>query len=119
MIKPLEHYTIKPFKPLDHWGTMGVWIGYVWSVTLAGLAVHPYKSVRRMVLDKPILLPVALSPIIGLVGLLVLGRVGSYVFTLGMIGRELMSLVLGSTLIGLLLWQGLLIFLVVRFWRAR
>ena len=96
-----------------------LWIAYIWSVTLAGLAIHPYQSMRRMVLDKPILLPVSLSPILGLIGLFVLGRVGSYVFTLGPIGRELTSIVLGSTLIGLLLWQGLLLFLLFRFWRAR
>lgn len=98
---------------------MVLWIAYVWSVTLAGLAIHPYQSVRRMVLDKPILLPVALSPMIGLISLFVVGRVGSFVFTLGPIGRELMALILGSTLIGLLLWQGLLLTLVFRFWRAR
>lgn len=96
-----------------------LWFSYVWSVTLAGLAVHPYQSVRRMVLDKPILLPVALSPLLGLVGLFLIGRVGSFAFTLGVIGREVMALILGSTLIGLLLWQGLLLILVLRFWRAR
>ena len=96
-----------------------VWVAYVWSVTLAGLAIHPYQSVKRMVLGKPILLPVILSPVLGLLGLFFVGRVFSYVFTLGPIGRELITLVLGSTLIGLLLWQGLLLALVVRFWRAR
>lgn len=96
-----------------------LWIAYVWSVTLAGLAIHPYQSVKRMVLNKPILLPVALSPVIGLISLFVVGRVGSFVFTLGPIGRELVAIVLGSTLIGLLLWQGLLLVLVFRFWRAR
>ena len=70
-------------------------------------------------LNKPILLPVSFSPVLGLIGLFVLGRVGSYAFTLGPIGRELVALVLGSTLIGLLLWQGLLLFLLIRFWRAR
>lgn len=104
---------------MKKWGAMGAWIAYVWSVTLAGLAIHPYQSVRRMVLDKPILLPVALSPVIGLVSLFIVGRVGSFVFTLGPIGREIASLVLGSTLIGFILWQGLLLFLVVRFWRVR
>lgn len=104
---------------LQKWGTMGVWIGYVWTVTLAGLAIHPYQSVKRMVMDKPILLPVVLSPVLGLIGLFFVGRVGSFVFTLGLLGREMMALVLGSTLIGLLLWQGLLLFLVVRFRRAR
>lgn len=103
---------------MKKWGAFGVWVAYVWSTTLAGLAIHPYQSVKRMVLTKPILLPVTLSPGIGLIGLFVLGRVGSYVFTLGPLGREIMALALGSTLIGLLLWQGLLLFLVIRFWRA-
>lgn len=98
---------------------MALWMSYVWSVTLAGLAIHPYQSVRRMVLDKPILLPVVMSPLLGLLGLFFVGRVGSFVFTLGPVGREIMAMVLGSTLIGLLLWQGLLVMLVVRFWRAR
>ena len=96
-----------------------LWMTYVWATTLAGLAIHPYQSIKRMVLNKPILLPVSLSPVIGLIVLFVFGRVGSYVFTLGPIGRELMAMVLGSTLIGLLLWQGLLLALVIRFWRAR
>lgn len=104
---------------MKHWSAIGVWMAYVWSVTLAGLAIHPYQSVKRMVLNKPVLLPVVLSPVVGLIMLFVGGRVGSYVFTLGILGREIMALVLGSTLIGLLLWQGLLLFLVVRFWRAR
>lgn len=96
-----------------------LWMTYVWATTLAGLAIHPYQSIKRMVFSKPILLPVSLSPVIGLIGLFVAGRVGSYFFTLGVIGRELMAMVLGSTLIGLLLWQGLLLALVIRFWRAR
>lgn len=98
---------------------MIIWLAYVWTTTLAGLAIHPYQSVRRMVFGERILLPVTLTPVIGLFTLFVVGRVGSYVFTLGPIGREMMAMVLGSTLIGLLLWQGLLIALIVRFWRAR
>ena len=99
--------------------TFLIWVSYIWATTLAGLAIHPYQSIRRIVLTKTILLPVTLSPVIGLVLLFVVGRVGSYVFTLGITGREIMSLVLGSTLIGLLMWQGLLLLLVWRFWRAR
>lgn len=106
-------------KPINHWGTMGVWITYVWMTTLAGLAIHPYQSVRRMVFGERVLLPVTLTPVFGLLALFVVGRMGSYVFTLGPIGREVMALTLGSTLIGLLLWQGLLLALIVRFWRAR
>ncbi len=96
-----------------------IWVSYVWTVTLAGLAIHPYQSIKRMMFSKQILLPVALSPLLGLIGLFVVGRVGSYVFTLGSLSREIVSLVLGSTLIGLLLWQALLLALILRFWRAR
>lgn len=98
--------------------TLLLWMSYVWATTLAGLAIHPYQSVKRMVLDKPVLLPVILSPVLGLIALFVVGRVGSYVFTLGTLGREIMALVLGSTLIGILLWQGLLLGLVWRFGRV-
>lgn len=99
--------------------TMLAWIAYVWATTLAGLAIHPYQSVKRMVMGNNVLLPVTLSPIFGLIGLFVAGRMGSYVFTLGFWGREIMALILGSTLIGLLLWQALLLALIFRFWRAR
>lgn len=98
--------------------TMLAWGGYVWGTTLAGLAIHPYQSIKRMVLGDKILLPVTLSPLFGLLGLFVAGRMGSYVFTLGPWGREVMALFLGSTLIGLLMWQGLLLALVWRFWLA-
>lgn len=99
--------------------TLLIWMSYVWGTTLAGLAIHPYQSVKRMVLTKPILLPVTISPVLGLIALFVVGRVGSFVFSVSGVARELMALLLGSTLIGLLLWQGLLLALVYRFWRAR
>lgn len=98
---------------------LGIWISYVWMKTLAGLAIHPYQSVKRMVFGEQILLPVVMSPLMGLVGLFFAGRVGSYVLNLGGMTREGIALILGSTLIGLLMWQILLIALVYRFWRAR
>ncbi len=104
---------------MTHLKAMGAWAAYIWATTVAGLAIHPYQSVKRMVMGDKVLLPTTLSPVLGLAGLFVVGRVFSYVFTLGTIGRELVALVLGSTLIGLLLWQGLLLALIVRFWRAR
>ncbi|MEI6690687.1 MAG: hypothetical protein WCL07_02980 [bacterium] len=92
---------------------------YIWATTLAGLAVHPYKSVKSMVLREHILLPVTLSPVIGLIALFVVGRVGSRVVHLLGLPRELMAATLGITLIGLLLWQGLLLVLVWRFARVK
>ena len=98
-----------------------MWLGYVWLKTMAGLAIHPYKSIKRMVLYKSerVLLPVGLSPTILLVGLMVVGRMGSYVFELSGWEREVMAGILGVSLIGLLLWQGLVLGLVWRFWRAK
>jgi hypothetical protein len=99
--------------------TMIAYISYVWMTTLAGLAIHPYKSVKKMVLKERVLLPVVMSPVMGLVGLFVVGRVGSYAMNLSGLMREGMAMVLGVILIGLLMWQGLLVALVIRFWRAR
>ena len=99
--------------------TMIAYISYVWMTTLAGLAIHPYKSVKKMVLKERVLLPVVMSPVMGLVGLFVVGRVGSYAMNLTGLMREGMAMMLGVILIGLLMWQGLLVALVVRFWRAR
>jgi len=92
---------------------------YVWATTLAGLAVHPYKSVKKMVFREHFLLPVTLSPAIGLVVLFVIGRVGSRVMNLTGLMREAVAAILGTMLIGLLLWQGLILVLVWRFNRAR
>lgn len=96
-----------------------VWGSYIWATTMAGLAVHPYKSVKMMVMREHILLPVSLSPVIGLACLFVVGRVGSRVMNLGGVPRELVAGVLGITLVGLLLWQGLILTLIWRFNRVQ
>lgn len=106
-------------KIKNEWATMGMWVAYVWGTTLAGLAVHPYKSVKKMILSDRVLLPVVLSPALGLVTLFVVGRLGSGVFELQGYVREIVAFLLGTTLIGLVMWQGLLLALVYRFWRAR
>lgn len=106
-------------KEKERLAPMIMWIGYVWAKTLAGLAIHPYQSVRRMVFGDQILLPVVLSPVFGLIVLFVIGRVGSYVMTLHGMWREGMALILGSIFLGLFMWQILLVALVYRFWRAR
>lgn len=96
-----------------------LWVGYVWAKTLAGLAVHPYQSVKRMVFGDQVLLPVTLSPVFGLLVLFIVGRVASFVMNVDEMWREIIALILGSTLIGILMWQLLLVALVYRFWRAK
>jgi hypothetical protein len=112
----MKNFTHESF---NQWGSMGAWVAYVWFKTLAGLAVHPYKSVKKMVFRDQILLPVVASPIVGLAVLFVVGRVGSSVWDMTGLWREGTAALLGTILIGLLLWQVLLLALVYRFWRAK
>lgn len=99
---------------------IALFVSYVWVTTLVGLAIHPYQSVRRMVFEKEkrILLPVVMSPLGVIIIFLFTGRVGSYFLNISGIYREIVSGLLGWSLIGLLLWQVLMIILVVRFVRG-
>lgn len=91
-----------------------IFIAYVWTKTLLGLAIRPYKSVREINRNK-VLTPVLLSPVLGLIVLFVLGRMGSFVFELDGFERTVMAIVLSTGLISILLWQGLLLYLFLSF----
>lgn len=107
-------------RRLGERGAFVVFVGYVWSKTLAGLAIHPYRSVKEMVMERKsrVLLPTVLSPLFGVLGLLVLGRVGSLVFEVGGLARRVLGFVLVWGFLGVLMWQGLILVLVWRFFRA-
>ncbi|MBI2465385.1 hypothetical protein HYV64_04550 [Candidatus Shapirobacteria bacterium] len=94
--------------------TMIIFITYVWTKVLLGLVVHPYKSVREVSRHR-VLLPVVLSPLYALIGLFLLGRIGSFLFEVSGFKRELISLVLSTGLISILLWQFLLLYLLLSF----
>ena len=91
-----------------------IFIAYVWTKTLLGLTIRPYKSVREINRNK-VLTPVLFSPVIGLVILFVLGRMGSFVFELDGFERTIMAIILSTGLISILLWQGLLLYLFLSF----
>lgn len=93
---------------------LAIFITYVWTKTLYGLVFAPYKSVRKVSRDK-ILLPVVLSPLYALFALFIAGRVVSYFFHVQGFKRELIAFVLSSGLISILLWQGLLLYLLINF----
>lgn len=101
-------------------GTLALFVGYVWVTTLAGLVIHPYKSVRGMVREEKrrILMPVLLSPTLVIVFMLFIGRVGSYFFNVGGVKREILALFLGAVSVGLFLWQVMMGYLVYRFSRV-
>lgn len=91
-----------------------IFITYVWTKTLYGLIVHPYTSVRKVSREK-VLLPVVLSPLYALVGLLIAGRVMSFIFDVGGFKREMVAIILSTGLLSILLWQGLLLYLLLSF----
>ncbi|MBI4084559.1 MAG: hypothetical protein HY431_01495 [Candidatus Levybacteria bacterium] len=97
--------------------TLLLFIAYVWTKTLLGLAITPYKSVRELTRHR-VLLPVVFSPLYGLAILFVVGRVGSYVFEVDGIIRSSLAFILSSALLSILMWQALLIYLLLSFYLA-
>ena len=102
--------------------TFFIYCAYVWTKTLAGLTFSPYMSVRQTV-KHPVLLPVIFSPLIGIAVLLIAGKIGSLLIKVYGRERELIGLFLSATLISILLWQLLLLYLLVSFilssWRNK
>src|SRR3989338_3665454 len=94
-----------------------VLVAYIWTKTLLGLTISPYKSVRQ-VTRNPILLPVVLSPLYGLIALFIVGRFGSFFLDVHGFKREILSAVLSSALISISLWQLLLLYLLASFFLA-
>lgn len=91
-----------------------IFVTYIWLKVLLGLVIHPYKSVQE-VTRHHILFPVVLSPFYGLLGLFIIGGIGSFLFDVHGLKRELMALISSSALISILLWQLLLLYLLVNF----
>ena len=87
---------------------------YIWTKTLLGLTFHPFMTIRQ-VTRRPILLPVIFSPIIGLTTLFVFGRIGAFLLDFYGLRREVIAIFLSTTLISILLWQVLLIYLLMSF----
>ncbi|MBI2621343.1 MAG: hypothetical protein HYW63_01695 [Candidatus Levybacteria bacterium] len=94
--------------------TFFIYVAYVWTKTLLGLTFHPYVSVRETV-RRPVLLPVIISPLIGLGILLITGKIASLLIVVYDLKRELISLFLSTTLISIVLWQMLLLYLLISF----
>lgn len=94
--------------------TFFVYTSYIWTKTLLGLTFSPYKSVKETV-KRPILLPVIFSPLITALVLLVAAKVGSLLIVVYGLKREAVGLFLSTTLISILFWQLLLLYLLISF----
>lgn len=94
--------------------TFFVYVTYIWTKTLLGLTFYPFTSVRN-VIRRPILLPVIFSPFIGILLLLVLGRIAAlFVETKG-VERIAIAMFLNTTVLSILLWQALLLYLLISY----
>lgn len=94
--------------------TFFAYIVYVWTKTLLGLTFTPYKSVREVV-RRPVLLPVIFSPFIGIIILLLAGKLGALLITVYGLKREFTAIFLSTTLISIVFWQVLLLYLLGSF----
>jgi hypothetical protein len=94
--------------------TFLVFIAYVWTKTLIGLTFYPFKSIKGVV-RRPILLPVIFSPVMGLVVLFIVGRIAALFISPHGLKREIVVIFLSTTLLSILFWQLLLLYLLGSF----
>lgn len=94
--------------------TFLIFSAYIWTKTLLGLTFHPFMTIRQ-VTRRPILFPVIFSPLIGLTVFFVFGRIGAFLLDFYGLRREVIAIFLSATLISILLWQALLIYLLMSF----
>ena len=91
-----------------------IYSSYIWTKTLLGLTFTPYKSVKETI-RRPILLPVIFSPLITMLLLFITAKIGSVLIMVYGIQREAVAIFLSATLISILFWQALLLYLLFNF----
>ena len=92
--------------------TFLIFTAYIWTKTLLGLTLNPFATVKQ-VTRRPVLLPIIFSPFIGLIIFFIFGRIGAFLISVYGLKRELIALILSTTLISILLWQALLLNLLI------
>jgi hypothetical protein len=102
--------------------TFLIFCAYIWTKTLLGLTFHPFSTIKQ-VTRRPVLLPIIFSPFIGLIIFFVFGRVASFLINVYGLRREVIALFLSTSLISILLWQALILYLLssflFAFWRNK
>ncbi len=94
--------------------TFFIFVAYIWTKTLIGLTFYPSKYVKGMV-RRPILLPVVFSPVMGLAILFIVGRIAALFVSPQGFKREIVVIFLSTTLLSILFWQALLLYLLGSF----
>ncbi|HZE87839.1 MAG TPA: hypothetical protein VE090_06605 [Methylomirabilota bacterium] len=91
-----------------------IYTSYIWTKMLLGLTFHPYKSVKETI-KRPILLPVIFSPLLAIGLLFLTAKIGSLLIGVYGIKREIVAIFLSTTLISIIFWQILLLYLLISF----
>jgi len=91
-----------------------LYTGYIWTKSLLGILFYP-RSYVRTTIRRPVLLPVLFSPLIALALLFIAAKISSYLISVTGIAREAVAIFLSTTLISILFWQLLLLYLLVSY----
>lgn len=97
--------------------TFFIYTSYIWTKTLLGLTFYPYKSVKETI-RRPILLPTIFSPLIAIGLLFLAAKIASLLIVVYDIKREVVAIFLSTTLISIIFWQVLLLYLLISFFVA-
>lgn len=85
---------------------------YTWGRVLYGLIFHPYKTVREII-RRPVLVPVAISPLLSLLLLFILGKIGYLLIDLYGLQRNFVAIFLGGSFFALVFWQAFIAYLLI------
>lgn len=94
--------------------TFLVYTTYIWTKTLLGLTFTPFISVREVV-RRPVLFPVIFSPFLGVIMIFIISRIATLFIETQGIERIAIAMFLSTTVISILLWQILLLYLLINY----
>lgn len=94
--------------------TFLIFAAYIWTKTLLGLTFHPFTTIRE-VTRRPILAPLIFTPFLGLLIFFTLGRIGALLISVYGLKKDIIAIFLSTSLISILFWQALLIYLLISF----
>lgn len=92
-----------------------VWVVYHLFRLCLGLIIHPYMTVREIMRGRWFI-PLLFFPFGILVWMFLSGRIGAWVVDVPFSFRDGVALLFATAILSIGLWQGLLLYLGMRFW---
>jgi hypothetical protein len=91
------------------------WVVYHILRLCLGLVVHPYRTTREIMRGRWFI-PLVFLPTGILVWIFLTGRIAAWVVEVPFALRDVIGILYTSAILSIGLWQGLLLYLAVRFW---